>query len=185
MKTLETKRMILRPLAFSDLHAFNAYAKKPNIGPMAGWKPHKDLDESRHILNIMIQEKEVWAITIKPNDTVVGTIGLHKRSLEHALLNKKEIGYVLDDTLWGQGLMVEAVQAVLAYAFKTLKLSKVTCGHRQDNPQSKRVIEKTGFTFTHEELRDDHNKKPVIIVMYELKRKTYGRISHESITNQI
>ncbi|MFU8793294.1 MAG: GNAT family N-acetyltransferase [Acholeplasmataceae bacterium] len=176
MKTLETNRLILRSLKLSDLDDFYNYAKKPTIGPMAGWTPHKDLDESRHILKLMIHEKEVWGITLKPTDRLVGTIGLHKRSLEHALLNKKEIGFVLDDTLWGQGLMVEAVSAVLAYAFNDLKLSKVTCGHRTDNPQSKRVIEKSGFTYTHDEIRDDHHKKPVTIVMYELKKKTYGRL---------
>jgi [ribosomal protein S5]-alanine N-acetyltransferase len=45
MKTLETKRLIIRPIAMTDMEAMFEYAKKPNIGPMAGWLPHQSIEE--------------------------------------------------------------------------------------------------------------------------------------------
>lgn len=176
MKTIETERLIIRPIRETDVDAMFAYAKKPNIGPMAGWQPHQSIEETQYILRRMIKEKEVWAITIKPSDVMVGTIGLHQRSIEHALLNKREIGYVLDTPYWGQGIMVEAVQAMLDYGFNELGLSKIHCGHKVSNTQSQRVIEKTGFIYTHDETRDDHVGLPVTIKMYTLKKNQYRRM---------
>ncbi len=173
MKLLSTEHLLLRPLMLSDLDAFYQYARKPHIGPSAGWKPHASLDESLSILKMMIQEEEVWGITLKHNPLLIGTIGLHVRNLDNALLNQKEIGYVLDDTYWGKGFMVEAVKEVLRHAFVDLELDCVLCGHAITNTQSKRVIEKTGFRFTHIEQRDHFDKTKIDIMMYHLTKEDY------------
>jgi RimJ/RimL family protein N-acetyltransferase len=177
MKSLETKRMILRALSLEDLEEFNRYAKKPHIGPMAGWAPHTSLEESRAILNMMIKENEVWGITVKPSPKIVGTIGLHVRNFHNAVLNQKEVGYVIDDVFWGQGLMVEAVKAVLDYAFFELELTKVLCGHAKNNLQSKRVIEKCGFTPTGIDLRDHFDGTKIEILMYEMTINQYKELT--------
>jgi [ribosomal protein S5]-alanine N-acetyltransferase len=173
MKTLVTKRLILRDLKYSDVEDFYHYAKKPNIGPSAGWKPHQSIDESMRIIRMMISENEVWAITLKEVDQVIGTIGLHVRNFDNAISNQKEVGYVLDDIYWGKGLMVEAVEAVLNYAFLELELDKVLCGHSTSNLQSKRVIEKTNFIFTHKEQRDHYDGTQIEIMIYELTKDQY------------
>ena len=173
MKILVTERLILRGLKVDDLDDFFSYCRKPKIGPMAGWAPHKTIEDSYDILRIMIRENEVWGITLKESDHLIGTIGLHVRNFDNALLNQKEIGYVLDDRYWGQGLMVEAVDAVLNYAFKTLELTKVICGHATNNTQSKRVIEKSGFTYTHNEFRDHYDHTKIEIMMYAIEKTDY------------
>ena len=173
MKTLVTKRLILRNLNFSDVEDFYNYAKKPNIGPSAGWKPHQSIEESMRIIRMMISENEVWGITLKEVDKVIGTIGLHVRNFDNAISNQKEIGYVLDDTYWGKGLMVEAVLAVLDYAFIDLELDKVLCGHSEGNLKSMRVVEKTSFIYTHNEFRDHYDGSQIEIMMYELTRDMY------------
>ena len=48
--TLHTPRMTLRPWRESDLEDFYAYAKVDGVGQMAGWTPHKNIEESRTIL---------------------------------------------------------------------------------------------------------------------------------------
>ncbi|MBN2300127.1 MAG: GNAT family N-acetyltransferase [Acholeplasmataceae bacterium] len=173
MKTLVTKRLILRELKFTDLIGLFTYARKPNIGPSAGWKPHDTIEETAAILRMLINEGEVWAVTLKEKDEIIGTIGLHVRNFENALANQKEIGYVLDDTYWGRGLMPEAVSAVLDYAFREVELDRVLCGHVINNFQSKRVIEKTGFHPTHQEKRDHYDHTKVEIQMYELTKVEY------------
>ncbi len=173
MKTLITKRLYLRALKPTDLKAFNAYAKKPHIGPAAGWKPHESLEESRKILNMMIHESEVWGITLIDDDTLIGTIGLHVRHFDNAMANRKEIGYVLDDKYWHQGLMTEAVLKVIAYGFDTLELDEIECGHHKDNLRSKRVIEKTNFIYDHIEIRKDAYQKDIEVLMYKLTKDRY------------
>jgi [ribosomal protein S5]-alanine N-acetyltransferase len=176
MKTLVTKRLILRDLKQSDLKAFYHYAKKPNIGPSAGWKPHKNIEESQKILKMMIHEQEGWGINLKEDETLIGTIGLHVRNFDNALENRKEIGYVLDDIYWGKGLMVEAVFKVLEYGFMTLELDEITCAHAKDNIRSKRVIEKTGFIYTHMETRKDSNDQDIELMVYTMTQKAYKEL---------
>lgn len=173
MKTLVTDRLILRTPKFEDLIPFFSYARKPNIGPSAGWRPHQSIEETARILRMFMNENEVWAITLKAKDEIIGTIGLHVRNFENALANQKEIGYVLDDTYWGKGLMVEAVSSVLKYAFLDVELDKVLCGHALDNIQSKRVIEKAGFHPTHTEQREHFDQTMIDIQMYELTKREY------------
>ena len=179
MKTLVTKRLILRALNLDDVEDFYAYAKKNTIGPNAGWAPHESLSYSFEILKVMIKENEVWGITIKPSDKIVGTIGLHVRNFDNAIANQKEIGYVIDDLYWGQGYMVEAVNKVLEYAFETLELKKVLCGHSTTNLQSKRVIEKTGFIWTHDEFREHFDKSQILIKMYEMTKERYEELKND------
>ncbi|HAX03312.1 MAG: hypothetical protein A2Y45_00875 [Tenericutes bacterium GWC2_34_14] len=173
MKTLVTDRLILRGLKVDDLDDFFSYCRKPKIGPMAGWAPHKTIEDSYDILRIMIRENEVWGITLKESDHLIGTIGLHVRNFDNALLNQKEIGYVLDDNYWGKGLMLEAVDAILKYAFHNLELTRVICGHATNNIQSKRVIEKSGFIYTHNEFRDHYDHTKIEIMMYMVEKTDY------------
>ena len=57
MKTIETERLILRPWRLEDLEDLYQYAKNPEVGPNAGWKPHENLEESRKILEGRIATK--------------------------------------------------------------------------------------------------------------------------------
>lgn len=72
--------------------------------------------------------------------------GLHSADMQpgHA-----EIGYWIGKPYWGQGLIPEAVRALLARSFNELKLEAVWCGYYDGNVKSRRVIEKCGFRFHH------------------------------------
>ena len=52
---------------------------------------------------------------------------------------------------WGQGLAQEAGRAVIEFAFETLGVKGLFAGHHPANDASRRLIEKLGFHFTHEE----------------------------------
>lgn len=144
MRTLETKRLLLRAWRIEDAEAMFSYAKGEKVGPRAGWKPHENVAESESIIRMFIEEDETWAIVRKEEDRPIGSVGLHKTREE----NVRELGYVLSEEYWGRGIMPEAAEAVLRFAFKELGLSKVTVGHFPFNMQSKRVIEKLGFSYT-------------------------------------
>ncbi len=148
---IETKRLILKAFAKEDLQDFYNYASVPGVGEMAGWPHHKSIETSKQILHSFIEEKEVFAVHHKLDGKVIGSLGLHKswanEDKAYKGLKVKEIGYVLSKDYWGQGLMPEAVKAVIDYGFNVLDLDAFTCGHFLDNSQSQRVIEKCGFEF--------------------------------------
>ena len=65
---LETDRLILREWEETDLNDFFEYASVDGVGQMAGWQPHKNIEESKFVLDMFIREKikrTESAITIK------------------------------------------------------------------------------------------------------------------------
>ena len=54
MQRLETERLVLRDWSINDARDLYEYAKSPNVGPNAGWKPHDNIEESLGIIQISI-----------------------------------------------------------------------------------------------------------------------------------
>lgn len=147
---IETERLILRPFKQSDLDDFYEYASVEGVGEMAGWKYHENKEKSQSILDLFINEDKTFAIVLKENNKVIGSLGVEEYGMEQALseffdYNGREIGYVLSKDYWGKGLMPEAVKAVINYLFNELNLDFLTCGYYEFNNQSKKVQEKCGF----------------------------------------
>ena len=59
---------------------------------------------------------------------------------------KAELGYALNPSYWGQGLVTEAGLKVLEFGFNNLELKRIEAGTFLDNYQSQRVCEKLGMT---------------------------------------
>ena len=147
---LETKRIILRPWRESDLHDLYEYACVPGVGEMAGWNHHQSPEESQRILTSFIRNKKTFALELKESKKVIGSVGIEPRDEDAGLpgvLQGREIGYVLSKDYWGQGLMTEAVMAVIDFCFTALKYDYLTCGHFNHNDRSRRVVEKCGFRY--------------------------------------
>ena len=147
---IKTERLLLRPFRESDLQDFYEYCKVDGVGQMAGWLPHKNLEESRVILDMFIREKKTLAL--EHRGKVIGSLGIefYKETdyPEFSDLPGREIGYVLSKEYWGQGLMPEAVNAVIRYLFEVENLDFLICGHFARNNRSRRVIEKCGFRYS-------------------------------------
>ena len=137
-------------------------AKVDGVGQMAGWSPHTSIQESKIILDMFMKEKNVFALELKNNHKVIGSLGLEEISLS---LNRdyddfcigREIGYVLSKVYWGGCLMPEAVNRVIRFCFENEKYDYLMCSHSVVNHQSKRVIEKSGFRFVKENIRMAQN----------------------------
>ena len=147
---IETERLVLRPWRESDLADLYEYASVDGVGQMAGWLPHRDVDESKAILKMFIDGKKTIALELKDNGKVIGSIGLEDRDenldLPDSMMGR-EIGYVLSKDYWGRGLMPEAVKAVIGHCFATLHFDYLTCGHFLRHEQSRKVVEKCGFRY--------------------------------------
>lgn len=146
---IETPRLILRPWRETDLDDLYEYASVPGVGEMAGWNHHKSKDESGMILSSFIKHKKTFALELKENGKVIGSLGIEEMRPDPESSEKlgREIGYVLSKDYWGMGLMPEAVKAVINYCFAVLGYDYMTCGHFLRNDRSRRVVEKCGFRF--------------------------------------
>ena len=148
--TLESERLILRPFQESDLKDFYEYASVEGVGEMAGWSHHKSIEETKKILDMFIEGDHDFAIVLKENGKLVGSVGVKEYGMEGALseffdYRGCELGFVLSKDYWGRGIMPEAVRAVIDYLFGVLDLDFITSGYYDYNVQSKRVQEKCGF----------------------------------------
>lgn len=61
---IETGRLILRPWRESDAESLFRYACDPDVGPRAGWPPHKDIEESRRVIRDIFTNDRTWAVTL-------------------------------------------------------------------------------------------------------------------------
>ncbi|MCI9476343.1 GNAT family protein [Anaerovoracaceae bacterium 41-7] len=146
MKSLETERLNLRMFTPEDAEDVYAYASNPNVGPPAGWAPHKSVEDSRKIIEEIFMPPEAWAICIKGDDRVVGVIALEPDNIRPEA-NSRELGYNLAEEHWGKGYMTEAAKEVLRFAFEELGLDQVGICTSRVNRRSQRIIEKCGFTY--------------------------------------
>ncbi len=146
---LRTDRLTLRPWRESDLSDLYEYARVDGVGQMAGWNPHRDMEESRAILHSFIRHRKTFALEYQGK--VIGSLGVEEYSEENypelENLRGREIGYVLSRDYWGMGLMPEAVKAVIAWLFSETGLDFLICGHFDHNARSRRVVEKCGFRY--------------------------------------
>lgn len=149
--TLETERLILRPWTFDDAESLYKYASDDRVGPIAGWYPHKSVDESRKIINDVLSAAGTYAVVLKETNEPVGSIGLMMKENSNLNLkeNEAEIGYWIGVPYWGQGLIPEATKEIIRYAFEELNIETLWCGYFDGNEKSKRCQEKCGFKYHH------------------------------------
>ena len=146
---METKRLILRHWEDSDAEDLYKFAKNPDVGPIAGWPPHQNIDESRNVIKNVFSSKEAYAICLKKDNKTIGAIELKLNG--HTKMTDRndecEMGYWLGKPFWGQGIMPEAVKEMLRHAFEDCGMQKVWIGYYEGNTKSKRVQEKCGFKY--------------------------------------
>lgn len=147
MKTIETNRLILRPITVADAEDIFAYSKNENVGINAGWKPHANIEETREIMEIVFLNKEnVFGIESKETGKLIGSIGLiadPKRQNSKVFM----MGYAIGEEYWNKGYTTEAAQALIHYGFEVLNLDMVSAYCYPSNKRSKRVLEKCGFQY--------------------------------------
>lgn len=179
MKILETHRLLLKSWSEDKLEDMYEYAKDPQVGPMAGWKPHESREETLEILKHFSEGEEVWAVIYKENGKAIGSIGLHGDD-KRGDTNCKMLGYVLAREYWGKGLMTEAARRVIAYGFEEEYLDLISCYHYPHNDKSKRVIEKCGFTYegTLRKATKIYDGSIYDDCLYSITKEEYHKVKH-------
>ncbi|ANY12157.1 GNAT family N-acetyltransferase [Leuconostoc lactis] len=140
--TLQTERLILRPVQPDDAEAMFDYLRDEETVRFITVPPVKTVTEviENSIQSyFMLDPIGKWAIVY--DQKMVGTIDLRLNKAHR----QAEIGYVLNKRYWGQGIMPEAAQAILAVGFDQLQLVRIFSEHDTRNPKSGRVMTKIGM----------------------------------------
>lgn len=103
---------------------------------------------AREIATMRSHGVQYWPIFLLATGEHVGCCGLRPYKAEERIY---ETGVHLRKAYWGQGYALEATRAVMAYAFDTLGVKALFAGHHPANASSRRVLEKLGFRYTHDE----------------------------------
>lgn len=148
---LKTERLVLRPWKEEDAESLYEYAKDPDVGPIAGWPPHKNIEESLDAIKNILNGAECYAICERENNKAIGAIELKLNG--HTDMTERddqcELGYWLGKPFWGKGYVPEAAAELIRHGFEELGMTTIWCGYYDGNRKSKRVQEKVGFVHHH------------------------------------
>lgn len=155
---MKTDRITLRPWRESDAETLFMFAKDPDVGPRAGWRPHASEEESRAIILSVFSNPTTWAIVWNETSKPIGAIG-YGESCNCALPARPDeptIGYWVARPFWNMGICTEALTLLVGHLKKDTHHKSVVSGHFVDNPASGRVMEKCGFIPTGEYCYDEN-----------------------------
>ena len=147
---IETKRIIFRRWADTDAKELFLLASDPDVGPRAGWPPHKSVEESMDIINKVFNSDHIWALVLKETGQLIGCMGYYSHTESNIGIDEgeAEVGYWIGKPFWNQGYCTEALQAMIDYCFNVKGFLTLWADHFIDNPASGKVMEKCGFRGT-------------------------------------
>jgi RimJ/RimL family protein N-acetyltransferase len=146
---IETERLWLRWPRASDAPAITSFASLEQVARMTASipYPYPPGEAERFIMKARTGNASgtalVLAITQKRGARQ--TIGLLSAILASG--RDVEVGYVLAPPVWGKGFASEAVKALADTVFSLTRVNRILANSRTNNTASRRVLEKTGFTF--------------------------------------
>jgi len=145
VEVLNGPRVTLRAPTLDDAELlFERVASDPEVPRYMSWRPHPDLAETRRVITEIfnVGGETTWLIELHGGDGPIGLCGW-RRPQPHIV----DFGYCLGRRWWGQGLMSEAVQLLLAKARRDPTVYRVTAHCHVDNTASARLLERSGLTF--------------------------------------
>ena len=172
---MKTERITLRHWLETDAKALYKYASDPEVGPRAGWQPHKSEEESLEIIRTVFNNPTTWAIVWNETGEAIGAIG-YGPSCDCSLPAREgepTVGYWVGKPYWGKGICTEALRLMIAHIRETTVIRSLISGHFTDNHASGRVMEKCGFVATGENVFDNSlhlgENRPIRVLRLELK----------------
>ena len=146
-RELNTRDLHLRPSRLSD--AEGLFAMLSDAESMKYWSgpPVADVSDALQVLREDLESDAqgkslCWSVILNGQDQIIGKCILFQFSLAN---HRAEIGFILNREYWRQGLMHQALEAVIGFAFKSLELHRIEADVDPLNAGSLGVLEKLGF----------------------------------------
>lgn len=147
MPTVETERLILRPIQLEDDKDMYEYCSDDDVIKYLWFEKHDSVEFSRYIIEklylnrISVGIPEAYAIVLKESNKMIGTIDVNQVYFNEIGI----IGYVLNKMYWNKAYMSEALKTLIPILFYYCGFYRLEINHCVDNIGSQKVIEKAGF----------------------------------------
>ena len=147
---IETDRLILRSFVPEDAAPmYRNWASDPEVTRYLTWQAHSSSSVTRMVIASWLESYSNpnyyhWTIELKSLSEPIGSISGVKIDEEKRSV---EIGYCIGRPWWGQGLVPEAVSALMHFFFEEVGVERIVACHHPDNPNSGRVMQKCGMTY--------------------------------------
>ncbi len=138
---LTTKRLILRPFEERDLDPLHAWCSSANVTKWLQWWPHRNKDVTSRLLKKWIKTKRNYAWALDMNGEAIGEIEVIKDLPKGGF----EVGYLLAEKAWREGLMSEGLSKALRYLFDEGGYRFADAEVDERNLPSLRLLQKLGF----------------------------------------
>jgi [ribosomal protein S5]-alanine N-acetyltransferase len=147
---IKTKRLILRDIEKADLPDFVAAGNSKEINYFTAYIPYPLTEKSAEKMIKRMSEQArserrrhcELAITLKDKKKVIGMINLYDIDYNS---RKCKIGYWIGQNYRRRGYTEEACRAIINYAFKKMKMNKISATTLTDNVYSNKLLKKLGF----------------------------------------
>jgi ribosomal-protein-alanine N-acetyltransferase len=122
----EIGKCIIRNWQIKDAPSIAKYANNRKIWlNLRDAFPHPySLGDAEAFISRVIEEDPVTIFAIATKSEAIGSIGLILGKDVHRFT--AEMGYWLAEPYWGKGIMTDAVQFLIAWAFRELKLHRIS-----------------------------------------------------------
>jgi RimJ/RimL family protein N-acetyltransferase len=147
LPVLSTERLTLRGMSEDDADGLFDIFSDEEVCRYYAWSAFTDPEQARELAvrsaeKYRRQEAMRWGLVLPGADTIVGTCGYTRwdRENRYAVL-----GYDIARRYWRQGLISEAVAAVLRFGFEELALHRVEATMLVGNTASAAVLIRAGF----------------------------------------
>lgn len=174
---LETKRLILRPFTYDDVNdVYYNWARNPKVTKYLTWTTHESLEMTRKVIASWIKQNEnpqnyQWCIEYKGNHQAIGSIGVVSMKED---ISAVEIGYCISEKYWYQGITAEAFHRIITFMFEEVDCNRIFAKYDVNNPNSGKVMEKTGLKYEGTLLGGGRNNTGICdITVYGITKKMY------------
>lgn len=167
--SIETERLLLRPVTMEDAPAmYRNWTGNPEVTKYLTWPTHASVEVTEGFVNYLLESYKdpknyAWGIVPKDESEPIGMISVVSMNEE---VDSVQIGYCLGPNWWGQGVMTEALGAVIDFCFDTLGANRVEARHDTNNPASGRVMRKCGMTYEGTLRQADKNNQGICDAAY-------------------
>jgi ribosomal-protein-alanine N-acetyltransferase len=144
---LTTERLTIRWIDESDVADQYALFSDPKLLLHVGTAPWTSMSQANEWMERTLRAYTdgtslVFGITTTQVDRIVANIRLF--NFDSGAF-RAEVGYILDQSHHGQGIMFEAMSAILGYAFDVLELNRIEADVDPGNAPSIALLERLGF----------------------------------------
>jgi [ribosomal protein S5]-alanine N-acetyltransferase len=144
VKVLTGDRVTLRAPRLADAgELFASVASDPEVTRYMSWTPHPDVDETRRVIAELfnVGAERTWLIELRDSGEIVGSCGFRP-----VAAHSMDFGYCLGRRWWGQRIMAEVVQLLLAEMESDPMVYRISAICHVDNSRSARVLERAGLS---------------------------------------